>query len=231
MRLIEGTLADVDRDRAVTAALPGLAADAGDSVLRVWTPPRRLAFGRRDAAVDGYDRARRVAARRGYTPIERRVGGSAVAYTGDTVSFAYAVPTDDGRDGIERRYRGATETVLRAFRAVGADVTHGEPADSFCPGNYSIRGDGKIAGIAQRVTRECALVGGCVVVRSADRESIAAVLDPVYSALKMPFAPESVGSIATAGGPGDVGPVVEALEAAFGADRSTTRVPAAELVE
>ena len=231
MRLIEGTLADVDRDRAVTTALPGLAADADESVLRVWTPPRQLAFGRRDAAADGYDRARRIAARRGYTPIERRVGGSAVAYTGDTVSFAYAVPTDDARDGIDRRYRDAMEAVLGAFRAVGASVARGEPADSFCPGDYSIRGGGKIAGIAQRVKRDCALVGGCVIVRSADRKAIAAVLDPVYSALGVPFAPESVGSVATAGGPEDVAPVVDALEAVFGADRSTTRVPAAELAE
>jgi len=231
MRLIEGVLADVDRDRGVTTALTGLAAAIEESVLRVWTPPRQLAFGRRDTTADGYERARRVAARRDYTPIERRVGGSAVAYTGDTVSFAYAVPIDDGRDGIDRRYRDATETMLRAFRAVGASVTRGEPADSFCPGDYSIRGGGKIAGVAQRVTRECALVGGCVIVRSADREAIAAVLDPVYSALGVPFAPESVGSIATAGGPEDVGSVVDALEAAFGADRSTTRVPAAELAE
>lgn len=231
MRLIEGTLADIDRDRAVTTSLTRLATDVDESVLRVWTPPRQLAFGRRDTTAEGYDRARRIAARHDYTPIERRVGGSAVAYTGDTVSFAYAVPTDDGRDGIDRRYRDVTETMLGAFRAVGARVASGEPTGSFCPGDYSVKGDGKIAGIAQRVRRDCALVGGCVIVRSADREAIAAVLDPVYSALGIPFEPASVGSIAAAGGPDDADSVISALEAAFGADRTTMTVPAAELAE
>ena len=230
MRLIEGSLADVDRDRAVTTSLVDLATEVDEPVLRAWTPPRQLAFGRRDAATEGYDRARRVAARHGYTPIERRVGGSAVAYSGDTVSFAYATPTDDARGGIDRRYRDATATLLRAFRAVGADVERGEPADSFCPGDHSIRGGGKVAGIAQRVTRDCALVGGCVIVRAADEGTLAAVLDPVYDALGLSFAPASVGSIATAGGPDDVESVVDAVEDAFGGDRTATTVPAAELV-
>jgi octanoyl-[GcvH]:protein N-octanoyltransferase len=44
----------------------------------------------------------------------------------------------------------------------------------------------------------------------------------------VPFEPESVGSIATAGGPEDVDSVIGALESAFGADRTTT-VSAAEL--
>ena len=231
MRSIEGNFPDVDRDRAVTTSLTHLAADIGEPVLRVWTPPRQLAFGRLDATTDGYDRARRIAARHGYSPIERRVGGSAVAYTGRMVAFAYATPTASGREGIDRRYRDATETLLRAFRVVGADVERGEPDDSFCPGDYSIQGDGKIAGIAQRVKRDCALVAGCVTVYAADEGALTAVLDPVYSALGRPFAPESVGSIATAGGPDNIDPVVEALRTAFGAGSTTTTIPAAELVE
>ncbi|WP_220132403.1 lipoate--protein ligase family protein [Natronomonas sp. LN261] len=229
MRLVHGSLSSVGRDRAVTASLMDLSADAAESVLRVWTPPRQLAFGRRDTAADGYDRARRIATRHGYEPVERRVGGSAVAYTGRTVAFAYATPVDDSREGIDGRYREAVASILRALRETGAAVTHGEPDQAFCPGEHSVRGSGKVAGIAQRIGRDSALVGGCVIVGSADSTTIAEILDPVYSALDLPFDSGSVGSVAAAGGPEDPAPVVAAIEAAFGADRTSSSVAAAEL--
>lgn len=232
MRLVRGSIDDVDRDRAVTAALADAAAGADAPVLRVWTPPRQVAFGRRDTAAEGYDRARRIAVEHGYEPIERDVGGSAVAYTGHTVSFAYAVPTRTARNGIDRRYRRATTALLRALRGVGARVSRGEPDRSFCPGDHSVRasnaGRGKIAGIAQRVRRESALVGGCVVVRSADSDAIGDVLSPVYAALDLPFDSDAVGSVAAAGGPDATAPVVDALETAFRSDRSATVVSAPE---
>lgn len=229
MRLVQGSLGDVDRDRTVTASLMDLAAAAAEPVLRVWTPPRQLAFGRRDTVTDGYDRARRIVTRRGYEPVERCVGGSAVAYTGHTVAFAYATPVDDSREGIGGRYREAVASILRALRETGAAVRRGEPDRAFCPGEHSIRGSGKVAGIAQRVGRDSALVGGCVIVGSADGAMIAEVLDPVYSALGLPFDPGSIGSVAAAGGPEDPAPVVAAIEAAFGADRTSPSVAAAEL--
>jgi len=233
MRLVRGSIDEVGRDREVTASLTDAAVDAGDPVLRVWTPPRQIAFGRRDTAAESYDRAGRIAVERGYEPVERDVGGSAVAYTGHTVSFAYAVPTRTGREGIDRRYRRATTALLRALRDVGARVSRGEPDRSFCPGDHSIRAagaeGGKIAGIAQRVRRESALVGGCVVVRSTDSDAIGDVLSPIYAALGLPFDPDAVGSVAVAGGPDTTAPVVDALETAFRSGRPATTVSASEL--
>jgi len=125
--------------------------DAGSSV---WTPPRQVAFGRRDAREPGFGRAKRLAAERGFEPIERD-GGRAVAYPGDTLAFAHALPLVDGRgfESIPDRYERAIETVIRALRSLGAEVSTGEPPESFCPGDHSIRvaGGGKVAGIAQRV--------------------------------------------------------------------------------
>jgi lipoate-protein ligase A len=215
MRVLRGGVADPDADRQRTAAL--LAdAGAGTAGLRVWTPTRQVAFGRRDARAAGYDRATWIAADRGFRTVERDVGGRAVAYAGDTLAFAHAVPlTGDG--SITGRYDRAVETVVDALRGLGADVAAGEPPDSFCPGDHSVRvaGGGKVSGIAQRVRAEAALVAGCVVVSPGDASEIAAVTDAVYDALDAPFDPDTVGSVAAAGGPADPDRVARALEDAF----------------
>jgi lipoate-protein ligase A len=229
MHVVRGSLATTERDRQVTRRLADLVERTGRPAVRAWTPPRQIAFGRRDASADGYDRARRAARERDYHPIERRVGGRAVAYTGATVAFVHAVPTDDTRSGIQGRYERGTDRLQAALESTGAAVRHGEPPRSFCPGDHSLRGDGKIAGVAQRVQRAVALVGGCVVVAEADERDIAAVLEPVYGALGVAFDPASVGSVEGAGGPADPERVVDAIERTFVADREPMPVDASEL--
>lgn len=215
MKIIQNSLSDVSHDRKVTALLTDLATNTGESVLRVWTPPKQIAFGRRDTIADGYGRARRIATQHGYKPIERRVGGSAVAYTGHTVAFAHAIPTDNGKSGVKRRYSEVTTSILEALRNTGAAVTDGEPANSFCPGQHSIMGEGKIAGIAQRIQRNCVLVAGCVIVQSTDSDLISTVLDPIYSVLKLSFEKDSVGSVADAGGSDDIDTIISDIKSAF----------------
>ncbi len=86
----------------------------------------------------------------------------------------------------------------------------GEPAQSFCPGDYSLQWKGKIAGIAQRVRTGAALVSGVVIVD--DHDEIAGVLDPIYAALDVPFDPDSVGSIDKVDGDSDPKHVIETIE-------------------
>jgi lipoate-protein ligase A len=195
-------------------------AEDREPALRVWRPHRQVAFGRRDANSDGYGRARQAARDRGYTVIERAVGGRAVAYTGSTVSFSLAVPTEDPRGTIDDRYEWTKAAVKRALDDCGVAARTGEPDASFCPGSHSIQADGKIAGLAQRVRQSVAVVGGIVVVR--DHEAIAEVLDPIYDALDVPFDPQSVGSVATAGGTNDPDRVIAALERALANDRDVS---------
>lgn len=223
MRVVRGRSADVNADRRVGAVLSESVERSGEPALRVWTPHRQVAFGRRDAASDGYDRARRAARERDYAVVEREVGGRAVAYTGSVVAFSYLVPNRDG-EGIGDRYDAATDRLKHALSSLGATVRDGEPDGAFCPGDHSLRGEGKIAGIAQRVRREVAVVGGCLVVKSADEAAIADVLDPIYDALGAPFDPDSVGSVEAAGGPGDPEAVVDAVESAFVEGRPIERV-------
>jgi len=212
----------VAADRAATDAMVERAVETGESALRVWTPHRQVAFGRRDARTEGYDRARAAARRQGYPPVEREVGGRAVAYTGSTVAFARAHPDAD-RTAIQARYEDATARLQEALVGLGVEAREGEPDGAFCPGTHSLQAEGKVAGLAQRVGREVSVTAGIVVVR--DHKAIADVLEPVYGALDVPFDAGAVGSVARAGGDGDPGAVRRALEAAFaGPDPHVERI-------
>ncbi|WP_311173929.1 lipoate--protein ligase family protein [Halobellus ordinarius] len=213
----------------MTAAALDRTAETGVPTVRAWTPPQQVAFGRRDARADGYDLARAVAEADGYPTVERSVGGRAVAYTGTTVAFAVAVPIADARRGVAARYDAATTAVVRALRALGVHARRGEPAASFCPGDHSVQAHGKIVGIAQRIRQDVTLVSGIVVVNG--HEELAAVLDPVYAALGVPFDPNSVGSVERGGGPAVPEAVIEALVDAFCGELPRQSVSAATLLD
>lgn len=210
MRVLRGRLDDPADDDGRTAEMLERAVAADESALRVWRPPRQLSFGRRDAREPGYSEAREIAAGAGFPPRERRTGGRAVAHTGTTVAFALATPIDDIRVGLGERYDDAAMAVQRALWRLGVPAQQGEPADSFCAGNHSLSWRGKLAGLAQRVTRGAALVGGVVIVDGHD--AIADVLEPVYGALDVPFDPDTVSSIERAGGRADPDEVVDTIE-------------------
>jgi lipoate-protein ligase A len=215
MRVVRGTAPTPRADRAATARLLDRVAADGQPRLRVWQPPRHIAFGRRDSAAEGYERARATAQDRGYEPIERSVGGRAVAHTGTTVAVAHGVSAEQS---IQTRYGEAMERFERVLQSVGVTARRGEPDGAFCPGAHSLQSNGKIVGIAQRVRREAALVAGYVVVRNADEAASAEVLDPIYEALSVPFESDSIGSVEGAGGPGDPERVVDAIESTVRGD-------------
>ena len=209
VRVVRGRASQLDADRTGTDAMLASTAETGVPTVRVWAPHRHVAFGRRDARAEGYERAITAAESHGYPAVERSVGGRAVAYSGTTLAFAVAVPTEDSRRGLEARYDAATTAVVRALRSLGVPARRGEPEASFCPGDHSVQARGKISGIAQRIRRETALVAGVVVVDA--HEELASVLAPVYEALDVPFDPDSVGSVARSGGPADPDAVAESL--------------------
>lgn len=223
MRIFRGRAATIEADREASARLLEVAAD-GEFAVRVWIPHRQVAFGRRDSRLEGYDRAREAASERGFPPIERSVGGRAVAYDGETaMAFARAEPIEDFRRGTDERYEQLTATVEGALADLGVDLERGEPDDSFCPGAHSLSTTGaadssasgprKIVGIAQRIRQDAALVSGILVVDN--REELAEVLEAVYDRLGVPFDPASVGSVVGAGGPSDPERVRRTLEEAL----------------
>lgn len=220
MRVLRGRAADVAADRDATRRLIDRVGATDEPAVRVWRPPRQAAFGRRDARADGYRRARRAAAARGYPPVERETGGRAVAHTGATVAVVRVEPVEHERRGVAGRYRRAVEALRRAVADVGVDARPGEPNDAFCPGSHGLRADGKLAGLAQRVGGGVATVGGVLVV--ADRDALVDALAPVYGALGLPLDPEAVGSVERAGGDADVGRAIRAVERAFVGDADPT---------
>lgn len=222
MRIVRGRGPTPERDREITRVHADTIADSGEGVLRVWRPHRQVVFGRRDSNREGYERARRIAAERGFETTERAVGGHAVCYTGATVSFVRATAVDDPRSGITARYERTTEAVRSALSELGVPADEGEPEGSFCPGTHSLSLEGKIVGLAQRIRRDVAVVGGIVVVR--DHEEIDATLAPVYDALGVPFERGSTGSIAGAGGTADPELVRSRLETALSRDAETVTV-------
>lgn len=228
VRTVRGRATSLEADRTVVEALTDAVATTGVPAIRAWTPHRQVAFGRRDARADGYERARQRAEAHGYPPIERSVGGRAVAYTGSTVAFAVIVPTPTPRQGTGARYDVATTGVVRALRSLGVSARRGEPDASFCPGEHSVQARGKISGLAQRIQRETARVSGIVVVDA--HEEVAAVLDDVYDALDVPFDPDSVGSVARGGGPADPDAVVDAVFDSFCGDLSRESTTVAEVL-
>jgi len=227
MRVYRGRADTIEADRAASERIVDLVADEREPAVRVWRPHRQVAFGRRDAREDGYGRARDISAAHDFPAVERDVGGRAVAYTGSTVAFARVTPVDDMRSGLQDRYDAATADLLDALATLRVDAHEGEPSDSFCPGTHSVQTDDgdrarKLAGLAQRVHGDAAVVAGVLTVR--DHEAVAAVLDPVYEALDVAFDPETVGSVARAGGNGDPERVVRTVEDAL-ADGPTDELP------
>lgn len=208
VRVLRGRSETTAADRAASQRLLEIAA-TGTPAVRVWRPHRQVAFGRRDARLEGYDDARSITNEFGFAPVERSVGGRAVAYDGETtLAFARAEPVTDFRQGTDERYERLTADIERALEKLGIDAIRGEPADSFCPGAHSLSISAptdqtgscggpdrrKIAGLAQRVQQDAALVSGIVIV--ANRAELGRVLEGVYGALAVPFDPASVGSIA-----------------------------------
>ncbi|WP_252700349.1 lipoyl protein ligase domain-containing protein [Natronosalvus vescus] len=222
VRVLRGRASTIEVDRVESERLLEFAA-AGERAVRVWAPHRQIAFGRRDARLEGYERARNRAREHDFPPVERSVGGRAVAYDGtNALAFVRAEPVADFRRGTDERYERLTNDVEGVLEGLGLEPVRGEPADSFCPGAHSISltsADGslrKVVGIAQRVRSDGALVSGIIIVDAA--VELAAVLEEVYDALDVPFDPTSVGSVANGGGTADPDRLRKRLEDALVGD-------------
>lgn len=201
----------MEADRAATRDLMDWTGETGRVGVRVWTPGKHVAFGRRDTGRDGYESAVAAAERLGFPTVEREVGGRAVAYADSTIAFVRTEPIEDVREGLHSRYERVTGAVQKALWRSGVPAQRGEPDDSFCPGSHSLQYDGKIVGIAQRVRQDAAMISGVCIV--TDTREVAAVMDEVYPALGIPFDPNTVGSVERAGG--RTSAVLEELERAL----------------
>lgn len=216
MRVVRGRADTMEADRDETRDLLDWTGETGDVGIRVWTPGKHVAFGRRDAGREGYESAVAVADKLGFPTVEREVGGQAVAYADSTLAFVRTEPIDDVREGLHGRYERVTGAVQKALWRIGVPAQRGEPDDSFCPGSHSLQYRGKIVGVAQRVRQDAAMISGVCIV--ADRREIVDALNEIYPALGLPFDARTVGSVEEAGG--RTSAVREELERALLVDAS-----------
>jgi lipoate-protein ligase A len=166
-----------------------------EETLRLWHPSDALAFSVLDRSRPGFPEAVAAARRAGFEPFLRLAGGHAALYAREAVAFAWAIPAPEPRIGIGERFAEVAEIAAAALRALGVDARIGEVPGEYCPGSHSVnaRGAVKLVGVGQRVVRGAAYVGGVVVAAGSAR--LRAVLGPVYSALGLPFDPDSFGSV------------------------------------
>ncbi len=185
-------------------------ADDDASRVWVWNPLPQVAFGRRDLRETGYEVAVRAAEEHGLAVTRRTAGGRAVVHTGATAAFA-VTESAEARDGLRERYCRVSDAVEEALSSIDVEVDCREPEKSFCPGDHSLStADGKVVGVAQRVSGGAALVSGVALVE--DRDVTVTVHEEVYSALGLDLDPGSVSTLEAVNPEVSVETVLDAFE-------------------
>lgn len=203
-------------DVAVSRALlQAVAAGRVPETLRLYRPDDALAFSRLDATRAGFPAAVRAARAAGFAPTLRLTGGSAAAFTSDSLAFAWSTALPEARRGVRERFARTADWIASALRSLGVDARVGAVPGEYCPGDWSVNAGGtrKLMGVGQRIVRGAAHVGGVIVVAGSAR--LRDALGPVYTALALPFDPAAVGSVEDARSGSTQQDVADALLAAL----------------
>jgi octanoyl-[GcvH]:protein N-octanoyltransferase len=196
IRLVVTALTDRPAfDTAVSrATLLRVAAGELPETLRFGRPGAMVAFGRQDATGAGYADAVRAARTGGFEAIERLAGGRAAVFHEETIAFAWAIRHEEPGAEIHPRFEEVAGIVVAALDRLGVDARVGEVPGEYCPGAYSVSAGGrKVMGVGQRLIKNCAHVGGVIVVRQPQR--VRDILVPVYRALGLEWDPSTAGAL------------------------------------
>jgi octanoyl-[GcvH]:protein N-octanoyltransferase len=211
--------ADPVLDIAVShALLADIAAGRRAPALRIFRPGPTVAFGRLDALLPGYPRARAAAREHGFTPVLRSVGGHAAVFDERCVVVEHLTREQDATAGLQARFERQARLVRDALASLGVDARIGQLEGEYCPGEYSVNVGGrvKVAGIAQRMVRHGALASAIVV--AAGGGDLRAAIASVYAALELDIDPATAGALDDALPGVGVDDVSERLRAAYAAD-------------
>lgn len=164
--------------------------------LRLYRPYPTVAFGQRDARLPGFDEAAEAARGAGFEPLIRKAGGRAAAYHQGCLIVDHIEQHDDAIAGSHARFGLLGELLAEALRRVGVDASVGEIPGEYCPGEFSVHGNGpvrvKLVGTAQRVVSGAWLFSSVIVVE--DSAPIRAVLEKTYAALGLEWNPATAGA-------------------------------------
>jgi lipoate-protein ligase A len=199
--------------------LEEVAAGSRGSAALLWTSSRYVGATYPETRLPGFGVAARLSEEAGFPVLVRNSGGGAVAANDGSISFSLTFPVEDLRRGLYDRYTEGVNLVVAALAKLGVAAEAGEVEGEFCPGAYSVRSGGysgtKVAGLAQRVTRQAARVEALILVTQT--AELRAVLELFYGALGLPFRPESVADLPEADVPRAIGALADTVRERYGA--------------
>jgi octanoyl-[GcvH]:protein N-octanoyltransferase len=202
--------------------LEEVAAGSRDSAALLWTSSRYVGATYPETRLPGFREAVLLAEGSGFPVLVRNSGGGAVAANAGSISFSLTFPVEDLRRGLYDRYTEGVELVVAALNKLGVAAEAGEVKEEFCPGAYSVRSGGysgiKIAGLAQRVTRQAARVEALILVTQT--AELRAILELFYGALGLPFRPQSVADLPGANVPRVIGTLADTVRERYGANET-----------
>ncbi|MBB5640615.1 lipoate--protein ligase family protein [Cryobacterium roopkundense] len=193
-----GPEAQSDIDHTLTLMRAMQVADHPRPTLRVYAPRPTVAFSRRESLMPSFAAAQEAARINGFAPVIRLAGGRAVAYDESCLVIDLITPSDQGISN-ERVFTVVSESVQRVLLDLGVDARVGEVRHEYCAGPHSVnaRGEVKLVGIAQRVSRGARLVTASIALGSPHR--LRTVVDDVYAAMSLDWDPQTFGTLASEG--------------------------------
>ncbi len=187
--------------------------------LRIYRPLPTVALGQRDAKLPGFAAAEAACRRHGFEPLVRRAGGRAAAYHRDCLVLDHVEPETDALAGSLRRFAQFGELLAGALAATGLVTGVGEIPGEYCPGEFTVYGEGaageriKLAGTAQRVVSGAWLFSTVLVVGNAT--PLRRVLTDCYAELGLGWDPRTAGAARDLLPGLDTGRVEDAVLAAY----------------
>ncbi len=195
------------------AVLEEVAAGTRGPTALIWTSSRFIGATYSETCLPNFHDAVRLAGEAGFPVLVRNSGGGAVAANEGSISLSLTFTVRDLRQGLYERYTEGAELIIAALGKLGLAAEAGEVEGEFCPGAYSVRLGGysgiKVAGLAQRVTRQAARVEALILITKT--AELKRVLKRFYGALGLPFRPGSIGDLPGA----DIAEAIEALSDAL----------------
>jgi len=184
-------------DMRVASSLLEFTAKArpGTVVVRAYVPEPTVAFSRKETMSPGFWNAVSAAAAHDFTPVVRSTGGKTVAYDKHCLVIDVFSTTQTAHGDNSFAFRSVGGQLSKALRSIGVHARLGPVPGEYCPGDYSInaRGEVKLIGTAQRVTRGARLVSALVTVGETDH--LVGVVSDVYSELSYDWRPQTLGSV------------------------------------
>lgn len=125
--------------------------DGDDPVLHIWRHQRAFILGLRDWKLPYAERAVQWLESLGYKAAVRHSGGAAVPLDAGVLNISLIVPKMTKRINFHEEFEAFYLWMDDVFQSLGIQITKGEIAGSYCPGDYDLSIDGiKFCGIAQR---------------------------------------------------------------------------------